>query len=357
MPPVRRTTEARGQRNASRLGSYNPQKQLEVHSDPTPIGRNYSSATIALIQNVKKSWENTASALIKRLGLNAGFEQVLMAYNFRRAAANAINGTIFLRKDEKLNVNDIISHDIQSAFLGTPERVEILAAIERMGSRRHAQAPTSLTADEKNMVVEQDGELQELLARAAELKFRLRKDYGPLKNAASASESSYSDFKLMQTAITTWKASLYRAAFKEKRQDFFDNINEDEIASQLRPDKYKSSRREAHGPSSRSYSLPLVSRERSSIAEALFSHIQSDSSEAKQGCHWQHEVNSKNRLDTIENLIRLCQLSEGTTVYKKPSHTRKAESDHSVKATPEPPSQNASVPEPMMTGLDTSDYI
>ncbi|KAJ6258013.1 hypothetical protein Dda_6925 [Drechslerella dactyloides] len=334
---------------------------IQLHWKPsileTPIFREVEPSGLR-VSDTKALRYSTASTLIKRLGLNAGFEQVLMPYNFRRAAANVINdiATTATRSRalghtgsstfERYYHSQIVSHDIQSAFLGTPERVEILAAIERMGSRRHAQAPTSLTADEKNMVVEQDEELQELLARAAELKFRLRKDYGSLKNAASASESPYSDFKSMQTAITTWKASLYRAAFKEKRQGFFDNINEDEIASQLRPDKYKSSRREARGPSSRSYSLPLVSQERSSIAEALFGHIQSDFSEAKQGCHWQHEVNSKNRLDTIENLIRLCQLSEGTTVYKRPSHTRKSDSAPSVKATPEPPSQNAGVPEP-----------
>ncbi|KAK6495901.1 hypothetical protein TWF481_002946 [Arthrobotrys musiformis] len=185
-------------------------------------------------------------ALMKNLGENAGYEEPLKPYNLRRAAANAIDsvatlsqrtqalghtgGSTFDRwyKSRRVNV------DIQSAFPGTPSRKDLLEAIGKMGLRRHPQVPKSLTPDEKEKAIQQNEVLENLQMDAAELRSRLIRDHKDLKSAKDADPITYKEYQTLQSDIRAEKTACQRDALSMKRKDFFDNMNEMEIANQLR---------------------------------------------------------------------------------------------------------------------------
>ncbi|KAF3287660.1 hypothetical protein TWF970_007371 [Orbilia oligospora] len=129
---------------------------------------------------------------------NAGYKEPLKPYNLCRTAANAIDsvatlsqriqalghtgGSTFGRwyKSRRVNV------DIQSAFLGTPSRKDLLEAIGKMGLRRHPQAAKSLTPDEKEKAIRQSEVLENLQTDAAEPRSCLIRDHKSLGSAKDA---------------------------------------------------------------------------------------------------------------------------------------------------------------------------
>ncbi|KAK6495730.1 hypothetical protein TWF481_002777 [Arthrobotrys musiformis] len=267
-------------------------------------------------------------ALMKNLGENAGYEEPLKPYNLRRAAANAIDsvatlsqrtqalghtgGSTFDRwyKSRRVNV------DIQSAFLGTPSRKDLLEAIGKMGLRRHPQAPKSLTPDEKEKAIQKNEVLENLQMDAAELRSRLIRDHKNLKSAKDADSITYKEYQTLQSDIRAEKTACQRDALSMKRKDFFDNMNEIEIANQLRYSHHSPVL--DHNPE---VQLPKMAfRERSDIAALLFGNIRLIDRTAK----WsdQPRATPEIRISILEKLISLCQSSEGILNFVEPQTTR-----------------------------------
>ena len=132
---------------------------------------------------------------LKQLGNFAGFPDSVRSYDLCRGAASAIDNpevTVAQRMQIMGHARaDVFKHyihrtvqvDTQAAFLGNPSRGELVAGMSRMGASRDANAPTSLTAEQRTEI-DRDPRLIALKLEKSELVSQIKANHRYVKDAA-----------------------------------------------------------------------------------------------------------------------------------------------------------------------------
>jgi len=213
---------------------------------------------------------------------------------------------------ERYYISRKVNVDIQSAYLGTAPRSDLLMAIGRMSLSSDPRAPKSLNEEQKRQA-HSAPEVLRLQSLRDEKKIEIKSLYKIVKEAKGT--PLYDEYQVLNREVNTEKIFQTKLKMREVRQTYFANVNEIEIARQL---------------SGRSVAAPAVLNtrpiqypfpERARLAKALFGSTIADIRE--------------HRVSAIEDLVRLCSLREVPRSNSSPEPLTTASKEikvgHSVK--------------------------
>ncbi|TGZ80595.1 hypothetical protein EX30DRAFT_307582 [Ascodesmis nigricans] len=191
---------------------------------------------------------STLNDQFQQLEMLAGFRKALTMYTIRRGAGNAVNGIAnsaernqamgHSRSEifERHYISQTVKIDVQSAFLGSAPREELIQAVGRLSRDRDVWAPTKLTTTQKDSI-SNDPAVIYLKEQRDDLSVELRKTFGTITNGKRARSLIYDRYWQVTKSLAKEIGHLRYAKLQEVRDSFFDCINTAEIDIQLHDKK------------------------------------------------------------------------------------------------------------------------
>ncbi|PNP56824.1 hypothetical protein THARTR1_03122 [Trichoderma harzianum] len=180
---------------------------------------------------------------LQRLGINAGFMQVLTSYMIRRGAGESVEVTatqaqlqqVMSHRDAgvyQAYINQRVQCHVQAAFLSQPSAQALFKAVTHMSRYVDPRAPIELTSDEaaKLRLDPEVGKLKEL---RDQLSKEIRSESGTIKKAEIAGTKLYQLYKKAGDALKCAKEKMTKSAKRHSRAHYFNTIDTIEINKQL----------------------------------------------------------------------------------------------------------------------------
>ncbi|KAF8250945.1 hypothetical protein K440DRAFT_113864 [Wilcoxina mikolae CBS 423.85] len=241
---------------------------------------------------------------LRRLGLSAGFKDILTPYAIRRGTGNAVDSVatsaernqvmghsrddIFLRH----YISQTVKVDVQSAFLGCPSRQELLKTAGKLSRWRDSRAPMKLTSEERKSICAHP-EVQRLRKLRNAKTAEIRKLHGTVK--AAKGTAIHEEYTKLQRALAVEIMNQHELRLQEARDEFFQNISGHEIQLQISTDKTVPSDMDL------TTTIEYELEERGQLARLLFEPIP---------VYKAAKIRADVRRTLVENITKLCNLRE-----------------------------------------------
>ncbi|KAH7363524.1 hypothetical protein B0T11DRAFT_353822, partial [Plectosphaerella cucumerina] len=265
-----------------------------------PIFRNTEGFQVALEEAL--TYSKTRGHLI-RLGRALGYAKKLEFYDLRRGSGKKLNEALTPEERNKAMghrqgdsstyvryyMSNFVGQDTQSIVFGSDLQTDLIQLMGRL--RRHGDAPTSLTPEQKSSV-QKNPQLIRYLQKRSRAMERFRKQ-GFRSYEAAKDTTAGKEYEESRKKAASLRKTLSARMLEQAIREFHDTIHAEEIERQLlgiKPDA------ESLAPSSIKYEL----REREEVAR-LFSQA----TEVKQ----QEDLNQL-RLKLVVALSQLCKRRE-----------------------------------------------
>ncbi|KAG9232492.1 FluG domain-containing protein [Amylocarpus encephaloides] len=187
---------------------------------------------------------STYNFYINRLGRNAGFEDQLTSYCFRRGTANAVNGAAsdsvrdqVMRHDPSTGVfgaayrDHLVRFNVQDAFLESNVSDDGLTrAFTHMSLRCNPGAPKGVPDGTMKQFYAGDPEIVDLEGQCAQLRAKIKWEYRMIKKAPAEKRKEYKD---LRGQLLNAKKCLKREMDAAIRKDYFFSIHNDMMKRQL----------------------------------------------------------------------------------------------------------------------------
>ncbi|KAF2471333.1 uncharacterized protein BDR25DRAFT_223650 [Lindgomyces ingoldianus] len=287
-----------------------PRRSLEFcwRSDmlKTPIFRQAERITTGIHTSPTKALRYyTYLYYLQRLGLRAGFMQILTAYAIRRGAGEAVEAVatqpqlqqVISHKDAgvyQVYINQRVQCDVQAAFLIRPSSTALFKAVTHMSRYMDPRAPTDPTPEQVN-ALKVEPEIVQLRKLRDQLSAEARRESGTFKAVETERTKMYQMYKKAEQDLRCAKAKALNSAKRSTRQRFFDTINTIEIDRQLNLSLLDLNEDDWE-PEKVEHQL----EERRVVAQLICKDIQ----DLTDQCKFDH------RIRTVNALIALCQKKE-----------------------------------------------
>ncbi len=190
---------------------------------------------------------------------------------------------------ERFYQNRVVSIDISAAFLKMPSRSSLIASVGHIGIDRDPRAPLCLDSEEEDAAL-LDQEYSSLGARIEELRASTYNQHDQLTCKTVTDKAQKKLLQALRVSRTCLRKRLLKRAIKEKRIQFFNCIDKDDIRQSKRgiPVIYNPS-------------LPVYALAGRANLVSIFSRVDSDGGTASQ---------RDRRSEALQNLIDLCHIRE-----------------------------------------------
>lgn len=225
-----------------------PRRSLEFHwrADKlkTPIFRQAERTPTGIETSPTTALRyHTYLYYLQRLGLAAGFMQILGGYLIRRGSGEAVEAVatqpqlqqVMCHRDAGIYqayINQRVQCDVQAAFLGQPSATALFKAVTHMSRHVDPRAPTDLSTEDKDSL-KTDPEIVHLRELRDHLSREAREESGTLKKAEADQTKLYQMYKETDKRLRCAKTKTINSAKRVARQQFFDTISTIEINKQL----------------------------------------------------------------------------------------------------------------------------
>ncbi|KAF5603959.1 hypothetical protein FPCIR_1080 [Fusarium pseudocircinatum] len=180
---------------------------------------------------------------LERLGINAGFMQVLTSYMIRRGAGESVVVTatqaqlqqVMNHRDAGIYqtyINQRVQCHVQAAFLGQPSAQALFKVVTHMSRYVDPRAPIELTSDEAAKL-RLDPEVRKLKELKDQLSKEIRSESGTIKKAEAAGTKLYQLYKKAGDALKCAKEKMTKSAKRHPRAHYFNIIDTIEVNKQL----------------------------------------------------------------------------------------------------------------------------
>ncbi|KAI9727203.1 MAG: hypothetical protein M1834_008511 [Cirrosporium novae-zelandiae] len=282
------------------------------HIDKTPYG-----IDVHPIQPMKY---NTSNSAIKQLGVDAGYEYPIHHYNFRRWVANEANraftdqernrilGQSGTKIFEKHYQDHFISRDVQSVVLLRPTQDSLYRAVAQMNRNRDPLAPKGLSEEQRKAITQKP-----YLAQLHKEKQKLFKEMRSMRNFVrnATDTDQYRRHAEIDKEIKKVRNAYHREEEAKAKKDYYQTMPVIEIDKQIDQMLELASNEDVSDYEDDPWKPPVpqyLFPEQAQIEDAFFGS-QAESMTGNQDL--------MQRIKTIQNLVRFCQLREPCSRVKK----------------------------------------